>query len=165
MKFGSFADKKIGSPLTSSLMFRGSSGPRKRSMNATLLLTSMVDIMTILVVFLLFDASTQTNNVNIDGINMPKASQAEPVPMAPVLRFEKGRYFIDDKEIQLSQLPEALKNIRVMLEQKDPKNPAQLIVLADRAANFENLNPIMLASSEAGLQKFRFAVIQEESKK
>ncbi len=126
----------------------------KKSIIASLTLTSLIDAFSILVIYLLTNASnTQVPFDMRGGMQMPQAKLAEPLSYGSVIRVLNGEYFVDQKKLSLAELPVKLRELKV----QNPKET--LIIQADRKLPFSQMNPIILAAAQAGIEKFQFAVL------
>jgi biopolymer transport protein ExbD len=85
------------------------SGARKRSIVIGLSLTSMVDMFSLLVIFLLQTFSTSPEALVISrGVELPKASSGQELHDAPVLALSNEGVFLDQKRV--GGTPEILKD-------------------------------------------------------
>jgi biopolymer transport protein ExbD len=149
----------FGSPMLgqSSLKPRGSGF--RRSLMFTLTLTSLIDAFTIIVIYLLVNfGNPATLKVNGD-IQLPQAIQNDQLSEGTVISVNNGRYFIDDKELTLSDVTKQL--IEIIQAKPDGQN---LIIQADKKTDYATLSPLILAGSQAGFHQFKFAVVQGDSK-
>jgi biopolymer transport protein ExbD len=73
---------------------------RKKLLIAGLTLTSMVDMFSLLVIFLLQSFSTSPELLAVtDGVTLPSASTAKEIKDAPVMSVSKDGVFLDQKRI------------------------------------------------------------------
>lgn len=141
--------------------FRGHSPLNKRSgaknesgLSATLALTPLVDAFAILVIYLLVNTGMSTDLLeNEKSIVMPQANQTKILDRGVVVSFKEGSYYIDKEKIKKSQLGQ-------VLAEKLEEASAEIVIHADKKSNYKVLNPILLASAEAGYTKIKFAVLQ-----
>jgi biopolymer transport protein ExbD len=141
----------------SSLKPKGGKG--KRALLFTLTLTSLIDAFSILVIFLLTSASNTGQPLDFRGkMQLPLTQVSEELGMGTVVRIESGRYFVNEKELNVSQIPKALYDIKQLAVKNSDVNDA-LIIQADKAIQYAGLSPVILAASHAGFEKFRFAVL------
>ncbi len=129
----------------------------KKSILASLTLTSLIDAFSILVIYLLTNASnTQIPFDMRGGMQMPQAKLSESLSYGSVVRVMNGEYFVDQRKISVSELPVKLRALK-------EKNPTETIIIqADRKLPFSQMNPIILAAAQAGVEKFQFAVLAGE---
>lgn len=157
----SLKQTQIASPLSAQGVLRPKGHSANRVLVSSLMLTSLVDAFSILVIFLLM--STQ-NGIEIElkkTEKLPQASAVDGLEKSIVLRIEGDKYFIDDQPVAESQLSKKLIAMKKTFEAGLlNKAKAGLIVQADREMDFEALSPVLRAGSAAGLSQFKFAAIQ-----
>lgn len=130
-------------------------------MIASLMLTSLVDAFSILVIFLIMNTSANQESLEVDTkkISLPVASDGQLMMEGVTVRVDPfGNYLVDKKVINRGQLVAELK--RLFATVPNAKKDG-VIIVADRNLNYEELSPVILAGSTAGFQKFKFAVIQK----
>lgn len=152
------------SPLLSASLLKPTKKKYKKSLAQALVLTSLVDAFTIILLYLLV-AGTGTPSqlqLNADEKNLPVASQAKPIDAGTIIRVEDGKYFIEGKQLALSQIAEALRQIRMNFVPSSLQPQASLVIQANRKLDFSQLTPVIRAGSISGFNQFKFAVIQEE---
>jgi biopolymer transport protein ExbD len=152
----SFAQSGRNSPLDSlqSLKAGGEISKKKRSELALVLpLTSLIDAFSIIVIYLLIGTQTGAAEVQVGGqIQLPVAESGTGIETpAPIVRIEKGQYFINDELVPSSRLGEKLVELK--------KEDSEILIQADQAMNYADLDPLLRAGSEAGIQKLKFAVV------
>lgn len=129
-------------------------------MVASLMLTSLVDAFSILVIFLIMNHSASQDVVNIgDKLELPKAVESQMIQEGIVVRIEGGQFLVEEKPVQLGQLAAHLKSLN---ENAEVAKKEGLIIVADRDSDYESLSPVILAGSNAGFTKFKFAVIRKD---
>lgn len=128
-------------------------------MVASLMLTSLVDAFSILVIFLIMNHSTSQDVVNLgQHITLPKADQSQFIQEGVVVRLENGKFMVEDQDIALGNLARHLKTLNDSVETAKKDG---LIIVADRDLDYESLSPVILAGSNAGFTKFKFAVVRK----
>jgi len=148
------------SPLLQALALKGGSeakaahGPKELAL--ALPLTSLIDAFCIIVIYLLIGTQTTGIESPVHGnVNLPKAESAQSVEKAiATLRIEKGSYFLDEKKVALQSLGEKLSELK-----KNSTEPVELMVQADTQMDYADLDPLLKAGAEAGIEKLRFAVL------
>lgn len=159
----------------------------KKSMFASLNLTAMVDMFTILVIFLiqLFSASGQVT-LN-DRIKVPKSTAGEPLEEAGtvVMMNNEGLLLLDDQPIPESEMGDPLaaqagapmpgivkrlteqREFRERIEGRDPNEPYQgvLIIQADIKTDFLLVRRVLGSANEAGWAKIKFVTIPAKVEK
>ena len=160
------------------LKFVRSAGHGKKSTYAELNLTSMVDMLTILVVFLLqtFSASGELLTVQ-KNIVLPEATNFKDLEQAPIVAVSKdsvtldGRMVADStvlnqdntadwKIVELHDTLVTLKNNYKLLHPSD-EFKGMVIVQADKNVDFKVVKKVMYSCAVAGYQNVNFAVNQK----
>jgi biopolymer transport protein ExbD len=86
---------------------------------------------------------------------LPNASSGQSVDKTiTTLRIENGNYFLDEKPVARQSLGQKFAELK-----KNSKDPIELMVQADTLMEYAELDPLLRAGSEAGIEKLRFAVI------
>ena len=123
---------------------------------ATLMITSLVDAFSILVIYLLFGPAITGEAVDADlKLNLPVAYQSNLTNEETNLVIKNNRYYLQNKEVKPTQLVEKLKQVSGKFADKSQK---ALVIIADKKNDIEKLNPVLIAASEAGLSQLRLAV-------
>jgi biopolymer transport protein ExbD len=162
------------------LKFVRGGGHGKRDTYAELNLTSMVDMLTILVVFLLqtFSASGELLTVQ-KNIVLPEAQNWKDLEQAPIIAVSKDAVTLDGhmvadasvlntentadwKIVELHDLLVTLKNNYKLLHPSDEWKGI-VIVQADKGVDFKVIKKVMYSCAIAGYQNVNFAV-QEKAK-
>jgi biopolymer transport protein ExbD len=162
------------------LRFVRAHGSGKKSMFADLNLTSMVDMLTILVVFLLqtFSASGELLSVQ-KNIVLPEAQNFTELEQAPIIALSKESVTLDGRPVadsavlnqentadwKITELYDqmvTLKNNYKLLHPNDDFK-GMVIVQADKGVDFKVVKKVMYSCSIAGYQNVNFA-IQQKSK-
>lgn len=128
---------------------------------SALMLTSLVDAFSILVIFLLMNTSNSLQEVEIKAMNgLPIASHTDALKKGVILSVDKGIYSIDGKTIPLNRLSQTLSDKKAEMEQGQIIKKTELIIQASRAMDYNDLSPILVAASEASFQNYKLAVIE-----
>jgi biopolymer transport protein ExbD len=160
------------------LKFVRSGGHGKKSGYAELNLTSMVDMLTILVVFLLqtFSASGELLTVQ-KNIVLPEAANFKDLEQAPIVAVSKDSVTLDGRMVANAEQLNAentadwkitdlhdqlvtLKNNYKLLHPSDDFKGV-VIVQADRNVDFKVVKKVMYSCAVAGYQNVNFAVQQK----
>lgn len=150
----------LGSTLGSKSMLRVRGAHARRSTIAALMLTSLVDAFSILVIFLIVSHSANNEVVNIgDNVKLPVATESQLIQNGVVVRVENGRFLVEDKEVKLDNLLPYLKTLNSSVEAAKREG---LVIVADQQMDYEDLSPVILAGSQAGFTKFKFAVVRKD---
>lgn len=161
MRTTSFATAAQRSPLSEAQWIGqpGTASNKKKGHGAVLLpLTSLIDAFSIIVIYLLI--GTQGGGLETDlptQLKLPVATNSEVVNAEmPTVRIEKGVYYIDNKKVAVTDLAAKLSQLKNKTAAKDGM---EIIIQADKAMDYEDLDPLLRAGSAAGIQKLKFAVI------
>jgi len=150
----------LGSTLGSKSMLRVRGAHARRSTIAALMLTSLVDAFSILVIFLIVSHSANNEVVNIgDNVKLPVATESQLIQNGVVVRVENGKFLVEDKEVKLDNLLPYLKTLNSSVEAAKREG---LVIVADQQMDYEDLSPVILAGSQAGFTKFKFAVVRKD---
>ncbi|MBC7457647.1 MAG: biopolymer transporter ExbD [Bdellovibrionaceae bacterium] len=135
----------------------------KRSLFADLLLTALIDAFSILVIFLLMNFSSTGEILFINkGVELPSATQADILEHNTVVRYDEGKFFIENKEMadQNAMIQELLDTRKEWATtHPDEEFRGILTIQADKKTKYESLNSIVLAMAHAGFGEIRFAVV------
>lgn len=161
--FGQLASPAFISPIKEALVLRPSNGGRsKKSVVATMMLTSLVDAFTIVVIYLIVNSSSSEQLEVQNGLTLPTATVSQQVDDSPNVFFKDNSFYIDNRPVANESLQIELKKLMSknssLLKSKIPA----IIVQADENVDFEKLQPILIASSYAGIQHVKFAVLQKD---
>jgi biopolymer transport protein ExbD len=159
---GIIKNSAIGSVIGESSILAPKSERHKREVHAELLLTALIDAFSILVIFLLMSFSSAGDLVVVGkGIELPNAQMGEQLDRQPVVKVEEGKLFVEDKEVTEATLVPALLDLRKQFAKTRPGQefPGIITIQGDRRLKYEQLNSIVLASSQAGFSDIKFAVI------
>lgn len=135
-------------------------------------ITSLLDILTILLVFLL--KSYNASDLKLDlqkGIEMPSSDAREMTRFAPVIQVNKeAKVFLNNKEIgrlpasgEMQSLTSALKLEKAKTEEsnrtKKQQYNAELVnLIFDRDMDYQVVQRVMNDSALAGYSQFKFIV-------
>lgn len=150
------------SPLGSVQTLGPQSSAKASKKMAGLMITSLVDAFSILVIYLLF--GTSTNGQEIDakiGVRLPTATFSQLADQSITLKVKNHRYFINEKSINKNQIADELRRLTKTNSEVKLKTPPSITIVADQDQAIEDLNPILLAASEAGYSQLKMAVQHE----
>lgn len=147
---------------------------------AALNITSLMDVMTIILIFLLFSFSSQDQNIRLArDLDLPRSTAEKPFKWAinitltedqllvedlSVCRYKDGR-FVDtrddpDKIVLLYKQLTDLKSMEKYREvDRDASEPV-VIFQADKKHKFDTIYRVMKTAAMAGYPNFRFAVLK-----
>ncbi len=163
MKNSSVNDTQLRSPLMECMQLRPRRQGRKKKMVAVLILTSLVDAFSIMLLYLLTQNTGNGSTVElVKTEKLPAAVVTAPLLDGTVVRITNGQYFINDIPVDPSQIARDLHALKAASSNPDESTP--LIIQADRSVDFALLAPVIRAGSVSGFNKFSFAVLQEEGR-
>lgn len=151
------------SPLTEMLRLKGTKkSGMGREMAIALPLTSLIDAFSIIVIYLLI--GTQGGGIESKvptNFNLPLAQYSQTLTEeTPILRIEKGRYFLNDEQISLNNLGAKLQKLQAQ-KKSDAVVKKALMVQADTEMRYADLDPLLRAGSQAGIEQLKFAVVPQ----
>lgn len=150
----------LGSALAGTSLIRPKGAKGGRSLTAGLMLTSLVDAFSILVIFLIMNHSNSQDVINLgDKLQLPTATDSQVIQQGIVVRLEGGKFMVEETAVLKPQLAAYLKK---MNDGAETAKKEGLIIVADRNLDYEELSPVILAGSQAGFTKFKFAVIKKD---
>jgi biopolymer transport protein ExbD len=160
MKTSSFANKKTKSPLGSLQNLKpGLKGKKsgRGGLALALPLTSLIDAFSIIVIYLLIGTQTSGMESNIPTkMQLPIAEHAVGLDKeTTTLTIQKGVYKLNDDVVAVRVLAQKLSEIKKASKEES----MELLVQADQEMKFEDLDPLLKASSQAGFEKMKFAVV------
>ena len=160
---------------------------RNRSNTFSLQITSMIDMFTIILVFLLKSYGTSAIQVTpFKGLSLPNSTaQLEPVEALKLTVSQDGVYvdeqlvvplkagslessFVDNKDPQFirklyDNLEEQAKKTKGISKQNETVQfDGKVIFQADQGLDYNLLRKVMYTSSIAGYADFKFAVVSRE---
>lgn len=152
------SQSSLHSALASTSRINPKGHSRRRSMAASLMLTSLVDAFSILVIFFIMQNASGQDVVNVDKLTLPTAAESGMIAEGVTVRVEGTGFKVEEKLVAKDGLFAELKsrNSSATAAKKEG-----LIIVADRSMDYEALSPIILAGSQAGFTKFKFAVIRK----
>ena len=151
---------------------------KKRSNQEMVLsITSMADIFTILLVFLLKSFSTGVSTISPgDSIVLPEVDKADPVVDTLKMQISPFSVVIDDKTVlNLNQfqfkasdldskgLPSALSAVLREQRNRDTlKKFPKILVLADEEMPYSTLKRLLASANEAGFIDYKLVVVNNQ---
>ena len=140
---------------------------RKKRRSATLMLTSLIDAFSILVVYLLmFFSSTGEMTYVSSDIDLPKANIIERLDRYSIIQIKKAGYFVEDTELKADDLVSYLVDLKKKLNKTHSNQLTEgqkdtITIQADKAVKYDRLSPVIQACSHAGFSNIKFAVLGE----
>ena len=143
------------------LIKHNSSHQKCRSLTKPLILTSLIDVFSIMVVYLLVNFSEDTSHFT-QGIQLPSAQNGTKIKSQHItVQFKNDQYFINEKKVSsenlINKLSEYKKNNNLKEEEMT------LIVQADKKTQYKYLNDIVLAGYQTGYHLMQFAVLIDQA--
>ncbi len=172
--------KRPGDRIEKSKVFGKKFKRGKKSGYASLMLTSLVDMFTIIVIFLLmnFSANGEVLYMSKD-IKLPDAYHGAQLERAPVISVSGDAVTIDGKMLlntadlekgdvlNVPELEDALRDEKRRYEQihaNDPDHPFRGLVnvQADKRIPFKVIKRVMFACNQSGFGNINFAALSRE---
>jgi biopolymer transport protein ExbD len=169
--------KRPGARIAASKVFGKKFGRGKKTPYASLMLTSLVDVMTIITIFLLmnFSANGEVLYMTKD-IKLPDAFHGAQLERAPVISVSADAITFDGKMVlstgdlekgdvlNVPELEDALRDEKRRYEQihsQDPDHPFKGLVnvQADRKIPFKVIKRVMFACNQSGFGNINFAAL------
>ena len=152
----------------------------KKFVPPKLMLTSMMDMFTIILIFLIFSFSEAPQDLKLDkDLELPtsstKAEYQEAVKIVlsqkelrlndEVMALVEGRGItgLRDDDLEGSSLFQRLKTFRAESEntEDDQDSPTHILFLCDKSHSFKTINKVIKTAGLAGYPNFQFAVLEE----
>ena len=154
-------NKILIQPLQNESLLKTASSKKAKVLVATLILTSLVDAFSILVIYLIMNSSA-SQELNLEKeIKLPMASQSDVLDAGVVVSVSGAGYKIGDTLVREDKIFETLKETQALLAEQDEDRSKKLIVQADRTSTFEKINPLVLAGTQTGFTTIKFAVLPD----
>jgi biopolymer transport protein ExbD len=169
--------KRPANRFQKSKVMNGKFGKGRKVANSDLQLTSMVDMFTLLVIFLLanFSASGEVLFMSKE-IQLPTASHGTEIERAPVVAITdnfiglEGQKVVDvdqiahDEILNIQQLEDNLRDLKKREEfvhqmDKDHQFEGKINIQADKKTHFKIIKRVMYSCAMAGFQNINFAVL------
>ena len=152
----------------------------KKLVPPKLMITSMMDMFTIILIFLLFQFSEKPETIHmLEDIELPqstaKMDHTESIKLVLtrkglhinddlIARVKKGRVIgLDPQNLKASVLYQLLEKQYVKAGRKaDEKQPKEhILLLCDKRHSFKTINDIVKTAALAGYPNFQFGVLKE----
>ena len=141
----------------------GGKGRKKRKVVATLMLTSLVDAFSILVIYLLVNFSTAGELLYLNkDMELPVAHKTEELQRNVVVKVEKDKLYIEDEEISPNKLVKRLIDMKKNWVKYYPGTEfsGAMTIQADRRQTYSLLSSVIQAGGHAGYSDINFAVVR-----
>lgn len=157
-----FAKGTLRSPIKEGSKIRPFGNNIKKTIVGTLALTSLVDAFTILVIYLVVNSGPSEPLDIKDGITLPQATVSAELDSSPVVTYRNEQFYIEDRPVAQNDLKAALEQLIGKTKSLLKNGEAGILVQADENISFTKLQPLMVASSYAGIRHVKFAVLQKD---
>ena len=160
LKDGLINDTALSSPLASASLLNPKNSGKGKKLVAAVILTSLIDAFSILVIYLLVNFSNSGEILYISkDMELPAASESVALQRTTLVKIEKDQLFVEDKPVTQGALVETLIDIRKELAKAAEVKDFKLTVQADRRVTYKVINQVVLAGSHAGFGEIKFAVL------
>ena len=137
--------------------------PKKFSLN----ITSMADMFTILLVFLLQSYSTQAFKPETHAdLTLPVSATPQQPHKMGQLYVTKDSLILDQTKIgslqQTAQLTQSLKSLRQMPSPESWVTQGELLIYSDRQHTYSLIKKVMQAARDAGFSQIKLATLTGE---
>ena len=153
----------MSSPIELASHISPKEGKNRKSLVAGLMITSLVDAFSILVIFLLASFSKSGEVLSLSkNMELPPASLSDEFKKTTLIKLDSGKIFVEDKEVSIKSLIKILIEIRKQVSASSGSNQnvePSLTVQADRRVPYHELSQIVLAGAQSGFGEVRFAVL------
>jgi len=128
-----------------------------KSLLAGLMLTSLVDAFSILVIFLLMNTNSTIEEMQLGrGDQIPVAFHSSALKKGLLVDIDQNSIEIEGKSVRLSELTRSLQDAAASRSVESEK---VVVIKASKRTGFEQISPVLVAASQAELQNFRLVVI------
>jgi biopolymer transport protein ExbD len=155
---------------------------RRKSVPPKLMLTSMMDMFTIILIFLLFSFSESPEKLKLDkNLELPRSNTEAGYSQALKIVLTKTDLRVEDEplavvqdrrivglspeDLTASTLYRHLKTHREKQTAEDPSSgagPPHVLFLCDQSHSFKTINQVIKTAGVAGYPHFQFAVLEEK---
>ena len=135
---------------------------RGRNLVPVVILTSLIDAFSILVIYLLMNYSASGEMMYLrEGMKLPKAMNSITLENSIVVQFHDGVFYINDKETK-SLVADLISERKVLYKKAVDKENLEyaLVVQSDKKVPYKYINKIVQASAHVGFDEVRFAVLK-----
>ncbi len=147
-----------------------------------LMLTSMMDMFTIILIFLLFSFSEEPENLKLDkDLELPRSTAEAGYQKALKIILTKNELRLEDEvmaqldrgrvvglepqDLKSSALYQRLKGNRSQSggDNTEAKEPPHILFLCDKSHSFKTINNVIKTAGLAGYPNFQFGVLEEKN--
>ena len=128
-------------------------------------LISLMDMFTILVIFLLFQASSNDEVLSIaKGVILPISTASQPPKRSLTVTVTSNEILVDG--IKVAETPAVLQEKEVVIPALKSRISAEggkkVTILGDRTISFALLKKVMVTCTESGIEQISLAVLNRE---
>ena len=153
---------------------------QKKIVPPKLMLTSMMDMFTIILIFLLFSFSEDPETLKLGkDLELPRSNSEAGYQKALKIVLSKTELLVNDEvmaqvnnqqivglateDLESSSLFQRLKTYRETNKLEDPENQSRhVLFMCDQSHSFDTINSVIKAAGLAGYPNFQFAVLEEK---
>ena len=159
---------------------------RKSRRDFELDITSLLDILVILLIFLIKSYNSSGVTLNIpEGIELPKSQSAQINTAGVIIQVSKDKIWVDSKTIldtadlpknlyddggrrviplfdELSKKKDEIKNLNVQTGGKAKKFSGIVNLIVDKSLKYSYVKKIMYTCAAAGFREYKFVVMGNE---
>lgn len=143
----------------------------------SLQITSMADIFTILLVFLLKSFATDASTITPhDNISLPEVKKSDSLAESLKLEISQKAILVDDKHIsdlrnfqfdstdlEVNGTPRSLNTVLIQIRKRDTlKRYPKLLILSDQNAPFSTVKRVLASASSSGFEDFKLVVVEDK---
>ena len=156
-------EANMGSPLSSISLLKPQGDGRKKSPAASVMLTSLIDAFSILVIYLLFNNSASDEIYISKSMKLPIAEHVADLRRNILVKVESDQIFVEDQVVTESTLVPTLIEARKKHEERGVVDKAtySVTVQADKRVTYKYLSQVVQATSHAGFSELKLAVISK----
>jgi biopolymer transport protein ExbD len=144
-------------------------------------LTPLMDIMTILLVFLIQSLANEPNNINTSIVRPPPSSAKDPIENATRVTIGPVDVLVDDtvvfatadilakgKDEEVPEIRDALTKAKELIEANADilgnKFEGKLLVVADEKTEYRAISSVLISAGKAQFSEYELVVLPKEGK-
>ncbi len=144
-----------------SVLKKKNQGKSRRILASSLTLTSLVDVFSIIVIYLLVSTSSGQNLDIKEGVRLPESQSFDATAQGVTVEILNDRVLLEGQSVSLEDLVAQLKIQKA--NQNQDKNQ-RILLQADKGMPFDKINPVIAAAMASGFETVSFAVIQKSER-
>ncbi|MFZ3192707.1 MAG: biopolymer transporter ExbD [Moraxellaceae bacterium] len=147
---------------------------QKKQQVAQLSLTSLMDIFTILVFFLLVNAQNPVQMPSLKDLTLPRSSTSDGIEHSLTVVIAQNEIRVNDKTVMnfdpTSETPDLQALAQVLMQERGKQKPTQVVngiaqyqvvIMADQKTPYAFLKQVMRTCGEQQFGQISFAVLRE----